>query len=66
MLVITESFEGIMILNKKYNLNLFVQKIGKETTNLMVKRYYAEAEKYKAIKGDSLKNIRECVADIES
>jgi hypothetical protein len=42
-----------------------VQKISKETANLMVKRYYQESEKYKAIKNDSVKNIRECVADIE-
>jgi len=28
MLVLTESFQGIMGLSNKYNLNLFVQKIG--------------------------------------
>ena len=44
-----------------------MQKIGKETANLLVKRYYNnEPEKYKAIKNDSVKFVRECVTDIES
>ena len=54
-----------MGLSKQYNLSLFVHKIGKETANLMVKRYYQESEKYKAIKSDSVGHIRQCVADIE-
>ena len=40
MLILTESFEGIMGLTKQYSLNLFVHKIGQETANLLVKRYY--------------------------
>ena len=40
MLVLTQSFQGIMGLSNKYNLNLFVQKIVKETADLSVKRYY--------------------------
>jgi hypothetical protein len=55
-----------MNLSKQYNLTLFVQKIGKETSNLLVKRYYQEADKFKVIKPDTgVGLVRKSVTDIE-
>lgn len=54
-----------MSLTKQYNLSLFVHKIGKETASLLSKRYYMETDKFKAIKSDSIKYIRDCVDDVE-
>lgn len=55
-----------MNLSKQYNLTLFVQKIGKETANLLVKRYYQETDKFKVIKPDTgVNQVRKSVAEIE-
>jgi len=66
MLVITESLGGILDLSKQYKLSLFVHKIGPETENLMVKRYYGEDKKFRAIKeGTSVGTIRTLTKEIE-
>ena len=66
LLVLTESFDGILELSKQYNLTLFVQKIEARTTEELLKRYYANSETYKSIvSGTGVKSIREITANID-